>query len=415
MRPTASEIPRVDLCPASHALPQVHSTGNQYTERGMVGHRFLERYNNGESPADIIDSIDDPSLRLLVASIDLDKLPKGCAAEVAFAYDPHAPNGFGFGVARELGRGIGRDYEGHGLQSHEFAGTADLVGLLPADADRPLTVFVGDYKFGEMVVRVSESKQLRALAVYAARTYGAARAIVEIIRVRADGSVWRDRAELDALDLDLTVFSLGMMMGAVDLEEEKIAAGRQPSVVEGPHCQYCPAWDHCPAKTSAIVRLATGKELDPLASLLPLTPEMAGHAWRKVRAAERLVSRLKAECESALTRYGSLPLPEGGYLQRVITEGDEELDGRVVYQTVEKELGREWADRAVEIVATKAALDRALASAQEAGTIPPRQRKRFRDRILSMVRDLGGSTRPQTTKVMEVHPGMSSDAPSTRR
>jgi hypothetical protein len=397
MGPTASEMGRAAACPASAALPHVHSVIPAGV-RGSVGHQFLERVGAGDEPAAVLEEMDDGPMRTLCAAIHLDRIPTGCVPEVALAWNPYTDRG------RELGRRIGRRYKEHGLDDQELAGTADIAGMLHMSqiGDRGCpTVYVGDYKFGWR----ADPWQLRALCLYAARAYGANAARGEFIRVRDDGSVWRSTFDFDAFDLAVAAQDIRGVLGTVEIASEAIRDGRLPTVHEGTHCDFCPAWAHCPAKGAAIARLGSGKVLEPLASLLPFTPEQAGHAYQKIGALKGLIRRIDDEIKRALDQFGSLPLPGGGYVQRVQAEGNEELDGHVLHRVVTAELGREWADQSVELAATKERLKRVLTSAQELGIIPPRRRAAVERKIMQAVREAGGIKRPMTMKTVTVHPG----------
>src|SRR5690606_3261920 len=99
-------------------------------------------------------------------------------SEVAFAYD------YVKGTAREIPV---RNRQYVGLAETEIPGTADVV----AEIDES-TVYVGDYKTGHRPPK-PDSMQLRAYALMAARTLGATEAVCEIVHVREDGTVWRER------------------------------------------------------------------------------------------------------------------------------------------------------------------------------------------------------------------------------
>ena len=386
---TASSIARLFQCPGSASLPTVE-TPSAPAERGTVVHEYLERVGAGMAPDEALDLVEDGEHRALCAAIDLDRLPRGTAPEVAFALDWET------GKARELGRRLKRVYPA--LGPTEIPGTEDMVGLT-SDA-----VYVGDAKTGHHVVAARENLQLMLLATAAARTYNRDQAITEIIRIRENGSVWRDRAELDVVDLDAFASRLRDVMRSVRGYQAARAKGQQPDVVEGEHCRFCPSWSFCPAKAATLVRVSSGRELDPLASLLPLTPELAGHAWTKLREARRVLERIERACHAALDEYGSLPLPSGSFIQKVTEPGNEQLDGRVVFDVIRSQFDQEVAESAIEIEASKAGIARALKAAAAGGKIPPRGRAAAERRILEAVRDRGGASNPMTTRVVEIDP-----------
>jgi hypothetical protein len=384
---TASSLDRVFQCAAAAALPTVRSP-NAYGDRGSAVHHFLERIGAGMSAEGALDLVEDDEHRALCAAIDLARLPRGTAPEVAFAYDVAK------GTARELGRQLRRQYPA--LSPTELPGTGDAVGVSGS------AVFVGDFKSGFIVTPAKDSVQLRFLALCAARAYDREEAVVEIVRIRENGSVFRDPAEFDALDLDAFAVELEEVMAKVRYQQASVAAGLMPDVVEGEHCRWCPAWSSCPAKASALVRVASGEALEPLASLLPLSPEMAGVAWVRCRESHRLLERIERACYAALDEYGSLPLPSGRELRRVTEPGNEVLDGRVVFAVVREQLDQDVAEGAIAIEATKAGLERALKAASAAGKIPPRGRAAAERRVLEAVRERGGASNPMTTRLVQM-------------
>ena len=393
---SASELQRLFACPGSAALPTTRAVGSDAAERGTAVHLFLERVAAGMAPEEALDMVEDEEHRALCAAINLAELPIGTAPEVTFAYDLSS------GRARELGRRLGRDYRG--LAEEELPGTSDAVGVGAA------AVFVGDYKTGFHVVAARDNLQLRALCLFAARAYDRDEAIGEIVRIKPDGGVWRDRVTFDALDLDDFSVQLERVTKAVLGQRARAAAGRLPDVVEGDHCRFCPAWDACPAKATALVRVASGADTEPLLSLLPLTPELAGHAWVKMRAARRLLERLEASCHAALNEYGELPLPSGGVLRRVTEPGNERLDGRVVFAVVREQLDQEVAEGAVE--GRHEGQRRAGAEGGRGGRqIPPRGRAKAMRQVLDGVRERGGASRPMVQRVVEVHPELPAGEP----
>jgi hypothetical protein len=385
--PTASGIERAIACPGSAALPTIDSPSEE-ADRGTAVHLYLERINGGMAPPSALDLVEDDDHRALCAAIDLDRLPKGLAPEVAFAYDVES------GAGRELGRRLGRRYPD--LGPNEVAGTGDAVGLSPT------TVFVGDYKTGYHAPAAKDAIQLHTLGLAAARAYDRDEALIEIIRVRENGSVWRDQVTLDVIDLANMALLLVQMKARIAGQRAHVASGRLPDVVEGDHCRLCSSWSFCPAKATTLVRVATGAALDPLLSLLPLTPEMAGHAYAKLREARRVLERLHGATMAALDQYGELPLPSGAVLRKVTEPGNERLDGRVVFGAMRDLYDQELAEAAVDIEASKAGIERALKAAAAAGKIKPRGRAAAARAILKAVRERDGASNPMVTRVVEV-------------
>lgn len=285
MKLTGSGIGRALVCAPSMVLPYSLEVREEAT-RGHHGHEFLMNVSLVGREMALQRAPED--MRPMLEALDLAALPvdpKAFAAEVAFAYDQRKD------TARELGRGLNRDYSG--ASGMEICGSADVVGVTDSE------VVVLDFKFGGWnVPPAAENWQLRFYALCAARAYGKARAVVGIIKLREDGSHWFDRAELDELDLDATAAEIrGLVDRSLD-ENEHIAKGGTPRTVRGAHCKYCPALPHCPAQTS-LVREVGFASIDPGAPVI--TPENAPALLEKLEAVDRLRDMMWAALEAYAT------------------------------------------------------------------------------------------------------------------
>ena len=277
--PTASRLERAVNCVASNVLPAVEREGGEHQEQGRAIHQFLENVRNvGREKA--LAALPEEYLPLCEA-IDVTALPVDAAsyaAEVTLAWCWRTNTG------RELGRGLGRDYRA--ATETEFVGTADIVGLLP-DA-----VEIKDYKprWSPNVTPAARNYQLKLLALAACRAYGKSEAHVELIHVGPDGA-WRDSAKFDAFELD--VFS-GELAGLAMYVEQARALPELAVATEGKWCRFCPSFVHCPAKKSLALTLATAPQ-----DAIRLTPETAGAAWARLKAARQVLDTV----EEALEQY----------------------------------------------------------------------------------------------------------------
>jgi hypothetical protein len=373
---TASQLTRLFRCPASNSFPCVRST-SEASERGVAIHAFLEDAIMRGRDAALASVAEE--YRDVCEAIPIDRIPH-VTPELAFAYDVET------GVARVLGRGIGRKYGA--LGNSEIAGTADVVG--GSDG----MVYVGDYKTGRSYVEPAERNlQLAFLALAAARAYRVTSATVEILRVREHGELWIDRATLDVFDLDALATRLRYLVRHVHEADDRVSRGEVPNLSEGPWCDYCPSYLACPAKVGLVKRLALGTELDEIELMTrPLDPEVAGVAYERIVSAERMLARLKRSIY-AVARERPIPLPSGNVLGEVTRQGNERLDGDIAWRVVERMHGREIADAAVTRGATKAGLRRALSGARGAF-----------DAVLAEIRAEGGAEKPMRTGVEE-YPG----------
>lgn len=379
---TASGIERVSACPASAALPQANST-SEPAERGIAIHQFLATAKSmGREKA--LAAVPE-AWRGVCEAIDLDSLPTMLLGEASYAYDPVT------GKARFLGAGLNRDYSK--AAPGEMCGTADVVGV----AEGP-TAFVADYKTGwGDVTAAANNPQLRFLALCASLAYpGIDEVVVEVIRIRDDGSAYRDTATLDALDLAQIAGEVGRLPSAVELVRATIAAGATPNVSEGPWCKYCPAWAACPAKTGLLRMVAGGGDV--------AAPFMSGLSRSTVGAAHVLAENLRAlarELEKrvagAIDELGPCETPRGTVLQKALVEGNEQLEGDAVWSAVARRYGGAVADQAVERKATKTKLKAAL---KAAGAIVAQAERE----VLEEVRAAGGAKRTTSERLVELDP-----------
>ena len=291
---TGSGLERTEKCPASVTLPQVRQIdGSAYADRGSAVHLFLaDCAVHGREAA--LEAVPEEH-HAFCEGIDIAALPdlSSVAAEVAFAYDLQT------GDARELGRGGGRNYSAAGPT--EIAGTADVIGIIERGSARG--VFVGDYKTGWRVPRVEDSLQLRFYALCAARAYGASFAVLAMLRIREDGTIWTDVCEIGALEIDVFAGDVETIVRATEAE--------RPRVATGDHCRYCPAYASCPAHTALVKQIDNGAH--PV-----LTEQTAARLWRWVQDAERFVSQVRKSIEG-FARQSPIPLTDDTELAEVET------------------------------------------------------------------------------------------------
>ena len=382
MLPTASGLTRALKCPASLQLPQVQREAGAPAVTGTQVHTFLETVSElGREAA--LERITDERAARICAALDLSTLPLGdgtsWASEVAFGWH------LGSGMGREVGRNVGRGYP---TKPGELYGTADLVAL-SADAQ---TVHVLDVKTGRgWMPSAADSAQLRFLAMAACATYGCSQAEVGHLHVREDGTVWLERASLDALELDLFAEQLRTLQATVE-------AGKG-SMAEGPWCRYCPAFQSCPAK-AALACATVGLPAQ-------LTPEVVAQAWTRMKEVRQVLDRV----EEVLREYASTqPVSLGNGMQLAAVESSrDELDGAKVYATMAKLYGDEVARASVELEASKKSLDKGvrmvaeqLKAKGEKATL-----KDLNARALEAVRQAGGvvtRTRVEVRERREVEP-----------
>lgn len=378
---SGSGAERALACPASTVLPRVERLVGDAAREGTAVHAFLELCSElGDSDAALAKIGSSERWRdhlELCEAIDVSALPTELAHEVAFAFDLET------GQARELGRGIGRNYAAHGLKRYEIPLTVDVVGI-SADA-----VFVGDYKTGRLrVTRALHNVQVGLGALCAARCYDRDHAIVEIIQPGRDGAKpYRDRAELDGFDLD----DLSARLRAWP---RRYAAARNASpvpVTTGPHCRWCDSYVHCPAQTALAIRVGTGAEIAEMQA--ELTRETAGRVYLRAKAAKIFLQRI-FDAIHGMAEQEPIEFAPGQWLGVREKRGNEKLDGPATREVIRLLHDDEIADAAVEYTATKAGIRRALR-----GKVKPLEPAIAE--IVEHVRAAGKATRQISTRITE--------------
>ncbi len=384
--PSGSKLELADTCLGSAMGDDGIDTTSLASENGVTIHSFLELCNVHGSVEAALERIDDPAMRAVCEEINLDGLPldpAAWAAEVTFAWNWRT------GVARELGRGLRRDYTGR--SPDEIVLTVDAVALVGTDG-----VMVLDWKTGFSRLRPARRHaQLRMGALAAAAAYGRDRAIVEIIRPREGMRAWRDRAELDAFDLAEVASERRAMAMAIRRHEEE---GTSPRLRTGEHCDRCPRRWSCRARTSEIVVFASNPgdvlEQDVLRML---TPETATRAYKRLRTIEAQLKPVKG----ALRKYAienPIALEDG------LVYGEREVpkpivDGRAAWDLLEAEHGREVAAAAVEIKTSKTAIMDALRP-----VAPKRGLSKLHAAVMARLAERGAVTKRIERRVEEHRP-----------
>ncbi len=380
---TGSQLERALECPASTCLPQVKNT-NPWAQEGTALHDFLEmtsKYDRDTALQSMRDDDDWEKYADVCEAIDTDSLPTELAHEVAFAYDVVTRK------VRELGRGK-VDYSKCNLNPNEIPCRLDVVGVSPS------AVFVGDYKFGRGdVTPAKRNVQVGFGALCATTLYGRDNAVVEIIRPgRGGAKPFHDRAELDMLDLDALALRLSEWFPRRRGVLSIIESGDTPNVFEGDWCKWCPSYNYCPAKTALAVRIGDGSEIQELHT--ELTPETAAAVYKRAKMASELLRKVFGSIYG-MARNEPIDLGDGKMLGETTKRGNERLDGQTVRAVLQLLHTEEIADEAVEITATKAAIERALRG--KVAVLAPAIRE-----VLTKVAELGGIRRhDDTTKVRE--------------
>lgn len=340
-RVSASAVPRLLACPGSAHLRQ----SEYHTDHADSG---VDRHEDAETAADTGGELD-PRVRALIQPGDT------LATECSFAYDVSDDTG------RPLGHLARRDYQQ--LRPFEIPGTIDLL----IRGNGKLTVV--DYKSFEDVDPAASNAQLATYALMVARAVGLDEVTVAIVYLAAP---WRpaDVATLYSFDLDAHADRLRRLM-----------IGGDKTLRTGKHCKYCPAFHDCPEQRQLGEQASGGVLAARVEAMIPFESDddakLAYDIWQRVIVFQK---RLSAALHARAAER-PIPLGNGRAWGRLEKQGNEKLDGDVVWQAV-KELHPGLEDTAVVRHATKKRLEETLKGKR--GAVPA---------VLKLVRDRGGATR----------------------
>lgn len=325
LRPSA--LPRAERCPASLALPAIQTADSEASAKGTRIHEMLAR-NGPDTPAWAL-----PYLRELVAG------GNAVETEVPLVFE--------------------------GLK-----GSADVVARVKD------TLLVADHKTGRTQV-YPDSAQLSAYAVAAADTLGAGAVdSVEVVIGQLDVSddfseaTWVIRRKTYvALDLGAERQRVRLIVRNVEDARAKAARGETLDVREGDHCDYCPAWQSCPAKATAIATVASLVGLAAPEVTIPVTAENAGAVWLAIDAMEAVL-RTAREKVKELAKAGPVALPDGRELWCEESERETVVDVDKAAAVVAEVYGPEAAAEVVETkrTVTKSSLEKAAKKRAEGRT-----------------------------------------------
>lgn len=378
IRVSASAIPRLLACPGSAYLPHADYS-SKHSEAGN------ERHADQETAADLGSHDElDPRVQALLEPGDQ------LAAECSFVYDASDD------TARALGHLARRDYQE--LRPFEIPGTIDLLVV----GER--RVLVVDYKGIEDVDPAAENAQIATYALMVARTTGRDEITVAIIYLAAP---WRsaDVATLTTFDLDAHAARLQSLMTSTDR-----------TLRMGKHCKYCPAFlAPCPEQQKIGEDAAGGALAVRVEAMIPFERDDDARRAYELRGQVRLfLQRLEA---ALFARAAERPIPLGGgrmWGKRTVP-GDRKYDGATVHAVVaaRPDLGRDVADKVVEMTASQAQFERVVKPLVKRGKFAATQREVFDE-----VERLGGMKRKPTetfeefTPELQLAPGEPADEPA---
>jgi hypothetical protein len=366
---TASKVSIVRACPGSVTLP-VRNEKHDGQEEGDERHEELEsEVNAGDIPATLTDRWPDYKWR----------------SEVAFALNLHT------GEARALGVGMDRAYPD--LGPSWIYGTADLEGRGPSDE----MVIVDRKSFDPNVKRAAENDQLHTLAVAAAHAHDVADATV---------AIWHevrplDVHAMDAFDLDAYLGELREVAKAADTARARVRQGLGVIFKTGSHCRWCDAFHDCPEQKALAVQVSNDEVSSRIEMSIPFRDdEQAADAYELMNRLGMMHKRLKS---ALIARATEKPFKTRGNMMfgAYLAEGNDKLDGDIVYDTIREMHGQNVADAAVERKATKKRIKDALSFVAGKGQGAATERN-----VLAEVKKRGGISNKTKTTVGEYPPAL---------
>lgn len=367
---TASRYELAMRCIGSTVLPH-RDTPNQHAEAGTERHAEDEQ---AIAAGDIPDAYEArwPGYQW--------------RAEVAHGLD------IATGDAREVGVGIGRAYPPPRTPFERF-GTVDAEGWDPTT--RHLVIV--DKKGYEQATAAARNPQLRFLARAASTVRRAARVTVAIAgELRA-----LDVAELDAFDLDTIPHELRQVELSVAAARSQARDGRPPVLTTGRWCRWCPAFNACPEQR-ALAALTSRPDDDPELALVTtvIDDDDAPAVYQLYKRIGILKKRIE-ETLYAMAARRPIPIGGGKFFGKHVVKGDREYDGPTVHAVVaaNPELGRDVADKVVEMIATQAQFERVVKPLVKRGKFAATARAVFGE-----VERQGKMQRKETTEIGEFVP-----------
>jgi RecB family exonuclease len=314
-----------------------------FATAGTTRHRFFQRVSEISQTGKTVEEARALALeeaaevdRETLAIITLDEKMANVAPEVAMAFDAHT------GKARELGRGLERDYSS--ATATEFVGTTDRLGLVSTD-----TVYIGDWKGRATRRPAAQDEQLLAAALCACRIHGRSKATLEVIRV-IDGEPFHSTAEVGAFELDTFEDRITELAARISRDRKAFAAGDLPDATDGDHCTYCPSYRYCPAKM-ALARATIGQDSIEIAAIVKsgaalITLDNAPRLRQLVSEADKILKTVR-EALQDFARQTPVPLPNGQvYGVNPDSEIREIVDGKKAAKALEELFGPDAAEAA---------------------------------------------------------------------
>lgn len=293
---TGSTAERGDLCPSSFHLPQTRTIDPPVARLGTAIHAFL-RDGLVVGRDEALAAIEDEKLREVMAAIQFDKLPHahpdGYRAEVGLALDVVT------GKARILGEGMTHDQMVAMLGPNENGCVVDVLGQTPDKT----TAIVFDVKTGwRRLAPAQGNRQIHLGAIAASRALGCSRAVGALLYVRQeDRAPWSDVATFQRLDLDEIFDAFVDIRFRYEMARITVSEGKEPDLVVGEHCTYCPAFDSCRAQKGILERWRAAPEEAATPAFTAISDARIEDAIVEADNIERVLKRVRQAIHARAT------------------------------------------------------------------------------------------------------------------
>ncbi len=280
-------------CAASHALPCIIEPSHEKAVNGIYIHEYIRAYVEGVKLPDIPGQ--------LKGYCDVDKYLHGLnvrGAEGSFLLNVKEK------TVRFVGWNINRKYPEHG--PYEVALTIDIVGC--NDDGIPVEL---DWKSGRFIEGgVENNWQRRLCAAALLLHYDSTEVISKNVYLRDDNTDFADETVFSIMDIYGFLDEFKGVIDKVLAARRIVAEGGIPDVTIGDHCQYCPAFNHCPAKTAMVKEFVGGDLTNLKERVLSMTPAQQGFAMTKVKEFMKVGEEVENVLKEAAKRQ-PLPTPDG--------------------------------------------------------------------------------------------------------
>lgn len=295
------------------------------------------------------------------------------AAEVSILYDVTRD------TAEVLDEPLARDQ----IPPGHIHGTIDLVEI---DEDGHLELYdwkTGERSAGELAIKTDA--QLRTYALMAARAFKKPSARVTLLHASESGIV-PDSAELSPFDIACARAELVKTLAKVD-------AGGPPVPGRQCHAKYCPIHSRCPVTLRALAQVEAA--VDAFELPMPAAIATADEARRTrigLKMVEAALEERRAALRAFVDEHGPIEVAPGILWGRIELDGNERVEAETpgAVATIQELLGKEAADKALEVSTSKAALERGARVAAKARGIEGRGAvKQVLDPVMAKLREIG--------------------------